>query len=116
MIQSGLRCAVAASAAQAGDGDWIKTSIPSGRRLKPPDGYGTYDEACIERTETFLFGGISRQSKNAFSASSAPAVKILFWTSMWECTLKKREIDLVGSSKGPYQIRGHFYVAVERRF
>jgi hypothetical protein len=46
---------------------------PSGRRLKPPDGYGTYDEACIERTETFLFGGISRQTKNAFSASSLPA-------------------------------------------
>ena len=56
---------------RAGDGDWIKNSIPSGRRPKPLDGYGTYDEACIERTETFLFGGISRQTKNAFSASSA---------------------------------------------
>jgi hypothetical protein len=30
MIQSGLRLAVAASAAQAGDGDWIITSLPSG--------------------------------------------------------------------------------------
>jgi len=45
--------------------------IPSGRRSKPLDGYGTYYEARIERTETFLFGGISRQTKNAFSASSA---------------------------------------------
>ena len=72
LIQSGLRRAVAASAAQAGDGDWIKNSILSGRRPKPLDGYGTYDEVCIERTETFLFGGISRQTKNAFSASSAP--------------------------------------------
>ena len=30
MIQSGLRRAVAASAAQAGDGDWIINSIPLG--------------------------------------------------------------------------------------
>jgi len=45
---------------------------PSGRRPKPLDGYGAYYEACIERTETFLFGGISRQTKKAFSASSAP--------------------------------------------
>ena len=57
---------------QSGDGDWIKNSIPSGRGSKPLDGYGTYDEACIERTEPFLFGGISRQTKNSFSASSAP--------------------------------------------
>ena len=86
MIQSGLRRAVAASAAQAGDGDWIKNSIPSGRRPKPLDGYGTDYEACIERTETFLFGGISRQTKKTFSASSA--VKILFWTSMGRNTQK----------------------------
>jgi len=76
LIQSGLRRAVAASAAQAGDDDWIKNSLPVGRpsvrRPKPLDGYGTYDGACIERTETLLFGGISRQTKNAFSASSAP--------------------------------------------
>jgi hypothetical protein len=32
MIQSGLRRAVAASAAQVGDGDWIITSLPAGRR------------------------------------------------------------------------------------
>ncbi len=31
MIQSGLRSAVAASAAQAGDGDWIIDSLPAGR-------------------------------------------------------------------------------------
>ena len=30
MIQSGLRLAIAASATQAGDGDWIINSIPSG--------------------------------------------------------------------------------------
>jgi hypothetical protein len=76
MIPSGLRLAAAASAAQAGEGDWIKNSLPagrpSGRRPKPLDGYGTYDEACIERTETLLFGGISRQTKDAFFASSAP--------------------------------------------
>jgi len=62
--------------------DWIKNSIPSGRKPKPPGGCGTYDEACIEKTGTLLFGGISRQTKNAFSASSAPAVKILFRTNM----------------------------------
>ena len=76
MIPSGLRLAAAASAAQAGEGDWIKNSLPagrpSGRRPKPLDGYGTYDEACIESTETLLFGGISRQTKDAFFASSAP--------------------------------------------
>jgi hypothetical protein len=32
MIQSGLRRAVAASAAQAGDGDWIINSIPTYRQ------------------------------------------------------------------------------------
>jgi hypothetical protein len=57
---------------QSGGGDWIKNPIFSGRRPKPLDGYGTYDEACIERTETLLFGGISRQTKDAFFASSAP--------------------------------------------
>jgi len=31
MIQSGLRRAVAASAAQAGEGDWIINSLPEGR-------------------------------------------------------------------------------------
>jgi len=45
LIQSGLRRAAAASAAQAGDGDWIKNSLPagrpSGRRSKPLAGYGT---------------------------------------------------------------------------
>jgi hypothetical protein len=78
LIQSGLRRAVAASAAQAGDRDWIKNSLPvgrpAGRRSKPLDGRGTYYEACIEKMETFLFGSISRQTKNAFSASSAPGL------------------------------------------
>ena len=31
LIQSGFRRAVAASAAQAGDGDWIINSLPAGR-------------------------------------------------------------------------------------
>jgi len=56
---------------QSGDGDWIKNSIPSGTRPMPLDGYGAYCKACIERKETFLFGGISRQTKDAFSASLA---------------------------------------------
>jgi hypothetical protein len=45
---------------------------PSGRRSKPLDSYSTCNEACTERMEFFLFGGISRQIKKAFSASSAP--------------------------------------------
>jgi len=52
---------------QSGDDDWIINSIPSGRRSNPLDGYGTYYEARIERTETFLFGGLSPPNKKITS-------------------------------------------------
>ena len=82
MILSGLRRAIAASAAQAGDGDWIRNSLPSELRSSLFIGYGRYDELSMRTTGTFLFGGISsennsepsvRQTKTFSSASSLPA-------------------------------------------
>ena len=52
---------------QSGDGDWIKNFFPSGLRLKPFDGYSTYQEPCPERTQGFLFGGISPPNIKIYS-------------------------------------------------
>jgi hypothetical protein len=44
---------------------------PFANKIEPFYGYGTYGQPSSNRTETFLFVGISRQTKNYFSASSA---------------------------------------------
>jgi hypothetical protein len=45
---------------------------PFGNKIEPFYGYGTYCQPSNKRTEAFLFVGISRQTKNSFSASFAP--------------------------------------------
>jgi hypothetical protein len=79
LIQSDLRRAVAASAARKAVIDQ-KLPSPSGRRPNS-DGYGTYDEASIERTKFFVWR-YSRQTKNTLYVLGVSAVKIVFWTSM----------------------------------
>jgi hypothetical protein len=42
-----------------------------------------YDEPSVERTESFLFGGISPPNRKSFlGVLRGSAVKILFWTGM----------------------------------
>jgi len=45
--------------------------LPFVNKIEPFCGYGAYCQPSNKRTEAFLFVGISRQTKNSFSASSA---------------------------------------------
>ena len=82
MIQSDLRRAVAALAAQAGDGDWIINSIPSGIESQMLQDALIQDRICILKGQkAFYLAGTSsvqytesstRQIKNIFSVSSVP--------------------------------------------
>ena len=81
MIQSGLRRAVAASAAQAGEDDWITNSHPSGigpDSVSRPSNYETLIFA-YERELFICPGKLSGQIRNHFSACSASGVRFLFW-------------------------------------
>ena len=83
MIQSGLRHAVAASAAQAGDGDWIRNSFPSGLRSIFFNGYVSYYELGIRTRGTFLFGGEMPPNKKVLLRGlGVSAVNTLFGTRM----------------------------------
>ena len=63
--------------------DWIRNLIPSGLRSESLDGYGIGQEPCPERTQAFLFGGISPPNKKVLlCVLGGSAVKSLFWTSM----------------------------------
>jgi len=73
MIKSGLRRAVAASAAQPGDGDWIINPIPSGTESE------TLLVALVHRNRAYWKGRTlfvwrvpRRQTKNPFSVSPVP--------------------------------------------
>ncbi|MDD1776881.1 MAG: hypothetical protein LUQ65_01850, partial [Candidatus Helarchaeota archaeon] len=51
--------------------DWIRNILPSGRKSDSFNGYGTSYDACIERTEVFLFGGLSPAFAEAASRRQA---------------------------------------------
>jgi hypothetical protein len=89
LIQSGLRLAVAASAAQAGDGDWNKNSIPAYRQagLREEDRSLLMAMAVIMRLplkgrKPFCLEASPAKQKCFLCVLGASAVKILFWTSM----------------------------------
>jgi len=79
MIESGLRRAVAASSAQAGDGDWIRNSFPSILKSVLFGSSSSHQQLCPRKCRSLLFGGIPSVLLRALSLSkgSPPNKKVL---------------------------------------
>ncbi len=52
---------------QSGDGDWIKNIVPAEKELSHFHSHSIRKGHCPERTEGFLFGGISPPNKKTAS-------------------------------------------------